>query len=86
MARVRAKKTGALGSSSTFNVSALNEIIVGFETGDMDSDYITNYDVFVNGEWKDMKQAFKDHDLITDNYNTGFFEPRTEEDRVRGYA
>lgn len=90
--RVRDKKTGILGFSSRFNVHSINEIAVGYDDEDgntrgMDSDYIHNYDVYLEskGAWKDLAQAFRDHDVITDNYNTKFFEPTTEEDRVKGY-
>lgn len=37
-------------------------------------------------EWKDLNRAFKDRDVITDNYNKYFFEPRTPEDRIRGFT
>lgn len=37
-------------------------------------------------QWKDLNQAMKDRDVITDNYNTYFFEPRTPEDRIRGFT
>ena len=69
--------------SSSFNVHALSEVL----TGD-DSAFIKDLDAFIEtrGEWKDMKQAFKDNDIITDNYNTRFFEPKTQEDRKRGYT
>jgi len=36
--------------------------------------------------WKDLRAAFKDKDLIVDNFNTHFFEPVSEEDRERGWA
>jgi len=50
--------------------------------------YIKDLDVWLEQkqEWKDMKQAFRDHDLITDNYNKYFFEPRNEEERKRGFS
>lgn len=68
-------------NASQFNVHAMAEVL----TGD-DSAFVSSLDVLINGEWKDMGQAFKDHDLITDNYNTCFFEPRDDEERKRGYA
>jgi len=36
-------------------------------------------------EWKCLSKAFQDKNVITDNYNTSFFEPSTEDDRLRGY-
>ena len=37
------------------------------------------------GHWIPMSDAFKNNDLITDNYNTEFFEPKDDEERKRGY-
>jgi len=81
--RCRYKKTGYEFNASSFNTSALAEVL----TGD-DSAFIRDLDVFLEatGEWKDMGLAFRDRDLITDNYNTYFFEPKTDEERKRGYA
>jgi hypothetical protein len=66
-----------------FNMHALNEI-------DMkdDSAFVKDLDVFIEatGQWKDMGEAFRDKDIITDNYNSHFFEPKTQEDRERGYT
>lgn len=86
--KVRHKICGDIAYSGNFNIHSYNEIIVTLEEGDMDSDYIDNYEVFLNqkNEWKNLRQAFKDNDVITDNYNTRFFEPPTEADRVRGYT
>lgn len=79
--------------SSRFNVHALNEVIGQGDWG-ADSFYFHELDVFIEAPgsdgvqigWKDMRQAFKDHDIITDNYNTYFFEPETKESRERGYT
>lgn len=53
-----------------------------------DSCFIRDLEVWVEAlpEWKDMRQAFKDKDLIIDNHNTCFFEPTLEEDRERGFT
>lgn len=80
--KIRYKKTGEEGGASQFNVHAMAEVL----TGD-DSAYISDLDVWIEGKgWVDMGEAFRNHDLIVDDYNTRFFEPRTEEDRKRGYA
>lgn len=81
--KVRYKKTGGEANSSQFNVHAMSEVL----TGD-DSAFISELDVWIVAlqEWKDMEQAFRDHDIIIDNYNTRFFEPRNAEDRERGYT
>lgn len=78
--KVRYKNTRTEADASHFNVHALAEVL----TGD-DSAFISDLDVWVNGEWKDMREAFKDRDIIPDNYNTFFGVPRNEEDRQRGY-
>ena len=85
--RVRHKKKDFGGVTGKFNVSAISEIIVNFDDGSMDTDFIKNYDVFIKAlqEWKDLGEAFKDKDLIPDNANRYFLEPTTPEDRERGY-
>lgn len=81
--KLRYKNTGTECGGSRFNMSALAEVDVGD-----DSASISDLDVYLERtqEWKDMIQAFKDRDLITDNYNSRFFEPANEEDRKRGYT
>ena len=84
--KVRHKEKGYIGYSGAFNESAIWEIIVYFEDGGASSEYPKDYDVEIDGGWKDLNQAFKDHDVIPDNYNTTFFLPPTEEDRQRGFT
>lgn len=81
--KVRYKDTKTTTYALGFNMSALAEVL----TGD-DSIYIKDLDVWLEQkqEWKDLSQAFKDHDVITDNHNTCFFEPSTKEERERGYS
>ena len=85
--KVRHKGSGIEGTSSEFNIhtAAPQEIIVSY-SNDQDSDYLRDFDVQISGEWVDMADAFRTNRLITDNYNTRFFEPATEEDRVMGYT
>lgn len=85
--KLRHKSTGQVAHASRFNVHGLSEIIVYFEDGGADSDYIHKYDVFLTktGTWKHMPRAFRDHDLIVDDYNEKFFEPENDEERERGY-
>lgn len=77
------------GIANNFNLSTVSsqEMFVYFP-GDADSDYVKDYEVFLEStqEWKDMNEAFRDHDLITDNYNHHFFEPDNDMDRERGYT
>lgn len=73
--------------SGKFNIHGLSEVIVQHTELGADSVFIKDLEILLaSGEWKDMSQAFKGHDLIVDNYNTYFFEPRTTEERERGFA
>jgi len=45
--KVRHKTNKHLGISEKFNEHGMGEIIVGFDDGDMDSDYISNYEVII---------------------------------------
>ncbi len=67
---------------STLNTHAMAEVL----TGD-DSAYFSSVEVFVAKKdvWKCLSQAFRDRDVITDNYNTSFGEQRTDEERQRGW-
>ena len=86
--KVRSKDTKKIWYSYRFNVHGLSEIIVQHPDYGQDSAFIKNFDIYLESrrQWKDMNQAFKDKDLIIDNYNTKFFEPKTEEDRIRGFT
>lgn len=77
--KLRYKTSHETFQSNRFNIHALAEVL----TGD-DSASIRDLDVEIKGEWKDLYQAFKDRDVITDNYNTYFFEPPTLADKERG--
>jgi hypothetical protein len=80
-------KNGNTGFSHSFNTHSLSEIIIGYDDDSMDSDDISNFDVYLEkkNEWKDMGQAFKDRDIIPDNYNAHFREPKNEQERQQGY-
>lgn len=86
--KLRHKELGYTAHSRSFNTSSISEIIVYYEEDDCDSVFIKDWDVWLKEkqEWKDLRKAFEDHDVITDNYNTIFFEPLTEKDRERGYT
>jgi len=85
--KVRSLKDGSLAESSTYNVQSVSEILV-YWPDEMDTDYMSNYEVFIEAEqrWMTFHEAFEGKHLINDNYNTHFFEPTTEEDRQRGYT
>lgn len=79
--KVRYKDSGIEAWSSSFNVHAMSEVL----TGD-DSPFIKDLDVQLpSGEWKDMIRAFKDKDILPDNYNIGFAPPLNEACKERGY-
>jgi hypothetical protein len=87
------KNPDVMGWSGDFNTHAMAEVIVGFDDdpdgthNGMDSMYTGDLEVLLSsGEWKFMPHALRDHDLITDDYNTHFFEPANEADRERGYT
>jgi len=86
--KVRHAEKKYIGWSSEFNIHALAEVIVSFEKGGMDSMFTRELEIFIEGTqtWKGFQQAKKDHDIISDNYNTCFFEPENKEDRTRGYT
>lgn len=92
--KLRHKTTKSVARADKFNIHGLGEIIVMFlpddgnDGYDQTSDFIRDYEVWLKQkhEWKDLVQAFKDKDVIRDNYNTRFFEPKTQEDRKRGYT
>lgn len=85
--KVRFKDSKAEGDATRFNMHAMSEIIVGFKDGDQDTMFIKDFDVFIEakGIWLDMYAAFSAKDIITDNYNAWFGEPKEQADRDRGY-
>lgn len=86
--KVRNKKHTLEGMSSDFNTCGLGEVIVGFlDNKGIDSMFIDELEVFLDSKqkWKDMSQAFKDNDIIPNNLNTWFREPRNTKERENGY-
>ena len=86
--KVRHKETQVVWSSGSFNTHSVNEIIINHEELGSDSDFIINYDVWIEAKkvWMELRHAFKNKDIITDNYNRYFFEPKTQADRDRSYT
>lgn len=72
------------GRGSQLNVHALFEVIVYFDD-DCDTIPGSELEVHLDGAWMPLGQAFREKKLITDNYNTEFFEPANEIERERGY-
>jgi hypothetical protein len=91
--KIRLKdKPKATGFSMGLNTHAMAEVIVGFDDDEsgqsmgMDSCFLKELQVLLkDGTWKDLEQAFKDKDVITDNYNTDFREPENEEEKEKGW-
>lgn len=84
---VRLKKyPECTGNINQLNTHGLGEVVGGIGE-DYDSWFIKDLDVYLEAtkEWKDLSQAFHDHDIIVDNYNQYFSEPKTEEERKRGW-
>lgn len=87
MAKVRYKeKPELVGAASRFNMSSVNEVVVCWRDGDMSTEFPSSLEVEIGNAWKPLTEAFRDHDLVSDSLNTCFFEPRTGEDRERGYT
>lgn len=71
--------------SSAFNLSSHSEIIICNINHGCDSDFINKFEVKINNKWVLMVDAFKNHNLITDDHNTRFYLPINNEDKKRGY-
>jgi len=66
------------------NTYGVSEVYIYDDEG-IDTVFIKDLEVLLKTGWKDMQQAFKDNDLVTDNYNTCFREPFNDEERKKGY-
>jgi hypothetical protein len=85
--KIRNKSNGDISFSSQFNIHGMSQIIVYFEEGDCSSEYIKDYDVFIEryNDWFDMHEAFNTGMIISDNYDTCFREPISDLEKKRGY-
>lgn len=65
-----------------FNIHALCEVDVGD-----DSILCSDLEAFIvaKNEWKNFSDALRDRDIIPDNYNAWFREPKNDEERKRGW-
>jgi hypothetical protein len=59
-----------------FRVEGIGEVVVGYDDqpngtpGDMGNEFIKDCEVLLeDGNWKNMNQAFKDMDIVTDDYD-----------------
>ena len=71
--------------SNTLNICSCFEVMICNERT-VQSEFINKLEVKIKNKWVLMKNAFKNHDLITDNDNCYFFEPINEIDKKRGYC
>ena len=85
--KVKNKKTEAVGYSGKLNTHGLGEMIVYYEDGDCSSEYIRDFDAFIESEnvYMDMGKAFQEKLIITDNYNVDFREPVNADEKDRGW-
>jgi hypothetical protein len=67
------------GWASHFNTHSAAEVLVTFPDGDATSESIHKLQCYCAVGWKNMAQAFKDRDILPDNYNTFFGIPDAEE-------
>ena len=84
---VKNKTTGTEGRSNCFNPNAYAEIIVYFLDGDCSSEFVKDYDVYLeNGRtWADMSEALQEGLIIPDNHNIHFREPIDEDEKKKGW-
>lgn len=76
-----------VGYTNQFNLGGIGEVIVTFEDGDASSEYVSDLEIWLehHQQWYPMSRAFQDKLLISDNYGRSFAEPKTGEERVRGW-
>ena len=89
--RYKSPRTGNYieGYGSRFNTHAMFEVVMYFDDGEgcggCDSMPGSELEVCIGEAWLPLGQALRERKLITDNYNTEFFEPENEAERERGY-
>ena len=71
--------------SNCFNICSCFEVLI-CNSRTVSSEFINKLEVKIKNKWVLMKDAFKNHDLITDIHNCYFFEPINEIDKKRGYC
>ena len=79
------KNKNNIGTSNKFNTSSPVCEVVVYWKDDLSDEYGSDLEVFINNEWIPLIKAFDQKLLITDNYNTQFFEPKDDEEKERGY-
>ena len=76
--KLRHKTTKLECTSQGFNIHSINEIIIGSNNGELDSDYIRNFEVWLEkqNKWIDLNQAFRDGFIEVDEYHSNFWEKK----------
>lgn len=75
--KVRLKSNhDTIGYSNEFNMHGLGEFIVIYEDGDASSEYIRDYDVYVESQdrWMPLREAEKLGYIKVDEYDHHFWE------------
>jgi hypothetical protein len=82
--KVKNRLTGKIAQASTFNVSALCEILVYSDDGFCDTDYPSNWLFWIESEnkWAD----FSHPKICPNNENTSFGECVDKDTITRGYS
>lgn len=62
------------GSTSSFNVTSLSEVIMYFDDGFVDSMFPSDIEILINEEWIPLDIAFKDELIEISDDNTIFYE------------
>lgn len=77
--KIRHKESGGVATASNMNPHGLGEIIVWFADGSATSDYLKDYDVWLQDGWVDMRQAFRDG-RVKEGENFCIYEAANEPD------
>ena len=69
------------GYGSNFNICSMNDVLVYFDDGHIEEYGASQLDVYLTKkeEWKYLSDAFRDKDVVTNDENTFFYEPREEQ-------
>ena len=69
------------GYGSHFNLCSINDILVYFDDGSIEEYSPSQLDVYLTKteEWKYLTDALIDKDVVTNDENTFFYEPRDEQ-------
>jgi hypothetical protein len=72
-------------TNGDLNVHGSGEVIVIYDTDNMELEFLEDIELFIDDEWVAAKEAFEKKLVIPDNYNTGFDIPHSELEREQGF-